>query len=78
MKRYIIAALAILSVLFSSCVKDETYPYASISQVSATTPVGPEAVTVTATINSLVETTVNLIYSVNSADSSVSLSPTLM
>lgn len=67
MKRYIIAALAILSVLFSSCVKDETYPYASISQVSATTPVGPEAVTVTATINSLVETTVNLIYSVNSA-----------
>ena len=65
MKKYIIAAIAVLAALFTSCVKDAVYPYASISKVEATTPVGPEAITVTATVAALVDVTVNLIYSVN-------------
>ena len=47
MKRYIVAALAALAVLLPSCVKDETYPYASVSKVANTDAVGPVDVTVT-------------------------------
>ena len=67
MKRYIVAALAALAVLLPSCVKDETYPYASVSKVSNTDAVGPVDVTVTATVSALVPVTVNLLYTAGSA-----------
>lgn len=65
MKNTIFAAFALVAVLFSSCVKDEAYPYASISKVTNTTPVGPEDVTVTATVSTLVDVAVKLIYAAN-------------
>ena len=67
MKRYIVAALAALAVLLPSCVKDETYPYASVSKVSNTDAVGPVDVTVTATVSALVPVTVKLLYTAGSA-----------
>ncbi len=67
MKRYIVAALAALAVLLPSCVKDETYPYASVSKVSNTDAVGPVDVTVTATVTALVPATVKLYYTAGSA-----------
>ena len=67
MKRYIVAALAALAVLLPSCVKDETYPYASVSKVSNTDAVGPVDVTVTATVSALVPVTVKLFYTAGSA-----------
>jgi hypothetical protein len=67
MKRYIVAALAALAVLLPSCVKDETYPYASVSKVSNTDAVGPIDVTVTATVSALVPVTVKLLYTAGSA-----------
>lgn len=67
MKRYIVAALAALAVLLPSCVKDETYPYASVSKVSNTDAVGPVDVTVTATVSALVPVTAKLFYTAGSA-----------
>ena len=67
MKRYIVAALAALAVILPSCVKDETYPYASVSKVSNTDAVGPVDVTVTATVSALVPVTVKLLYTAGSA-----------
>ena len=67
MKRYIVAALAALAVFLPSCVKDETYPYASVSKVSNTDAVGPVDVTVTATVSALVPVTVKLLYTAGSA-----------
>ena len=67
MKRYIVAALAALAVLLPSCVKDETYPYASVSKVTNTDAVGPVDVTVTATVSALVPVTVKLFYTAGSA-----------
>ena len=67
MKRYIVAALAALAVLLPSCVKDETYPYASVSKVSNTDAVGPVDVTVTATVSALVPVTVKLLYTAGAA-----------
>ena len=67
MKRYIVAALAALAVLLPSCVKDERYPYASVSKVSNTDAVGPVDVTVTATVSALVDVSVKLLYTAGSA-----------
>ena len=67
MKRYIVAALAALAVLLPSCVKDETYPYASVSKVANTDAVGPVDVTVTATVSALVPVTVKLLYTAGAA-----------
>ena len=66
MKRYIVAALAALAVILPSCVKDETYPYASVSKVANTDAVGPVDVTVTATVSALVPVTVKLFYTAGS------------
>ena len=75
MKRYFVAALAALAVLLPSCVKDETYPYASVSKVSNTDAVGPVDVTVTATVTALVPATVKLCYTAGSAgEASVDMS----
>ena len=62
MKKTLFAAFAILALVFSSCVKDETYPYASISKVTGTTPIAGEEAEVTAIVSSLVDVAVNLIY----------------
>ena len=62
-----IAALAALAVLLPSCVKDETYPYASVSKVSNTDAVGPVDVTVTAEVSALVDVSVKLLYTAGSA-----------
>ena len=67
MKKTIFAAFALCALALSSCVKDEQYPYAAISKVEATTPVGAEDVTVTATISSLVNVTAKVLYTAGSA-----------
>ena len=63
MKKFFIAAAALL-IAFTSCVKDEMYPYAAVSNVANTIAYDEnEAVTVTATVSAFVDIEeVNLVY----------------
>ena len=66
MKKILFAVLAGLALV--SCVKDETFPMASISGVKASDAIVGNDVTVTANVSALVDiTAVNLLYSAGGA-----------
>ena len=67
MKKILFAVLAGLALV--SCVKDETFPMASISGVKASNALVGNDVTVTANVSALIDiTAVNLLYSAGGAD----------
>ena len=68
MKKILFAALAALFA-FSACVKDEVYPYPTVSDISNTVAYyETDAVTVTASVNALVDIKeVNLVYQLGTA-----------